>query len=370
MPIITVTGRNARAFWTKIDASQLFSYSGGNNFLLAANELIPNGITKHPVSGSQGWANFPFLSSISFNVEGGTQLVQVLGLDNPVSIEEVGLALQDVNIECLFQPTTEGKKLFDMFKRVEDANDPLIGHWGLWGVRVYISGMTYYQGGQLQKGLVHIADCWSCLPRTITFNQPEGGAATLRVNLGAPFIRVASSTDTPPAAGYNTSVAILNAFEGRIVIYDEGGNNALDVDFPLLVTSLNFDIRNNVQTAHTFLRGAFNAAKFMNAVRAVRAIGFGVQTVEGSFTLFAPRDVAGQINLNRIPKYGKIEISYYPYAGSDASINTVPTTPQITFRFYNVKFIRTAYNITPDRAMTLTMNFQATSSTGYAWEVE
>ena len=370
MPIITVTGRNARAFWTKIDAAQLFNYTGGNNFLLAANEMIPDSLTKNPITGSAGWANFPFLSSISFNIEGSTQLVQALGLDNPVSIEEVGLALQDVTIECLFQPTNEGKKLFDMFKRIEDANDPLVGHWGLWAVRTYISGMTYYQGGQLQKGLVHIADCWSCLPRTITFNQPEGGPATLRINLGSPFIRVASTVATPPAAGYNIGVAILNAFEGRILLYDENGSNVLDTDVPLLVTSLNFDIRNNVQTTHTFLRDAFNAAKFMNAVRAVRAFGFGVQTVEGSFTLFAPRDIAGQLNINKIPKYGKIEVMYYPYAGSDASTSTVPTTPQITFRFFNVKFTRTAYNITPDRAMTLTMNFQATSPTGYAWEVE
>ena len=370
MPIIAVTGRNARAFWTTIDAQQLFSYSGANNFLLAANESIPDTLTKHPITGTAGWANFPFLSSVNFTIEGGLQLVSALGLDNPVSIEEVGIPLQDVTVECLFQPTPEGKKLFDLFKRVDDPNSPLYGHYGLAALRTYISGMTYYEGGSLQKGLVQVIDCWSCIPRTISFNQPEGGAATVRINFGSPFIRVASQSATPPPAGYNIGVAILNAFEGRVVLYDENGTNALDTDIPLLITSLSFDIRNNVQAFHTFLRSVFTDSKFMNAVRAVRALGYGVQTVEGSFTLFAPRDIAGRININKVPKHGKIEIMYYPFAGSDASTTTVPTSPQIKFTFTNVKLSRTAYNITPDRALTLTINFQATTTVGQAWSVE
>lgn len=369
MPIITVTGRNARAFWTGINATELFNLTGSNNFLLASNEMIPTTITKHPLSGQPGWANFPFLSSISFTIEGSTQLVQALGLDNPVSIEEVGIGLQDVTVECLFQPTPEGKALFSMFRRVENANDPMAGHWGLWGVRTYIFGMTFLEGNTLRTGYTQIVDCWSSVPRTITFNQPEGGPATVRVNWGTPFIRVASQVASAPPAGYNVGVSIMNAFEGRIVLYDENGSNALDTDIPLLVTSFNFDIRNNVQTAHTFLRSVFTQAKFMNAVRAVRAIGYGVQTVEGSFTLFAPRDIAGELNLNRIPQYGRIEVMYYPFAGGDASRTAVPTNPSITFRFNNVKFIRTGYNITPDRALTISLNFQATSSSGYAWEV-
>lgn len=116
MPVIGVTGRNARAFWTLINTQQLISQGSGNNFLLAKNDNIPDAITKHPVTGSQGWASFPFLNSVSITVEGGTQLITVLGLENPVSIEEVGLPLQDVSVEMLFQPTQEGKKLFNLFR--------------------------------------------------------------------------------------------------------------------------------------------------------------------------------------------------------------------------------------------------------------
>ena len=368
MPTFALSGRHARVFWSRYDTAALLNYSGmGNNFLLGADEMTPSSLVKNPVTGNAGqWVGFPYLTSVSFTVEGGVTPVTALGLDNPAAVEEIAIGLQDVTIECLLQAVDETFALFNMFKRVTDTNDPAYMHWPLLNVRVYLVGYSYYQGG-LQSGRLFTWDIWSCIPRSISLNQPEGGAATLRVTLGGGYIFAGVMTGTAPAVSYNISKGILNVFEGRVIFYDDSNPpQPINTDLPLYISSLSIDINNTVNSFHTFLANNFSDAKFMRAVRLPRALMDGVQTITGSMTLFAPRDIMARLNINKLQRFGMIDILYYPYAGANAP-SSVPSTHEFGLRIFNVKVIRSSVNLAPDRMVGLNINFQATHPTAEAW---
>jgi len=368
MPTFALSGRHARVFWSKYDTAALLGHSGvSNNFLLGADEPTPSSLVKNPITGTPGeWVGFPYLQSVSFTAEAGITQVTALGLDNPAALEEIAIGLQDVSVDCLMQAVDEAKALFRLFKRVSDSNDPAYMHWPFVNLRVFLVGYTYYQGG-LQSGKVYTWDIWSAIPRTLSLNQPESGATTLRVTFGGGYIYTAVQDTTVPPVSYDISKGILNVFEGRVIFYDDANPpQPLNLDLPLYITSLSFDINNTVNAFHTFLANNFTDAKFMRAVRVPRAIMTGIQTITGSMSVYAPREIVARLNINKLQRFGQIDILYYPYAGANAP-SEVPTTHEFGIRLYNVKVVRSSVSLAPDRAVSLNINFQATHPTAEAW---
>lgn len=360
MPTFVLSGAHVAAKFGIFDTAALMNYA--QNKLLGAHETIPPSLIKD--NGT--FYDFPYLSSIAVTIEGGVRQIQALGLENVAALEEEGIGFNDVTIECFAQPIPAMAKIFSLFKRTAESYN----HFPFAAIRACARG-TYYteeSGGGFGNAWL---DFWACVPRTLTFSQPTGSPATIRLSLGAGYIYHTVPVTTPFTISYNIEKGILNIFEGVMKLYaDTSGNNPIMADFPLFVSALTFDIRNTVNPIHTFLADNFSDEKFMRAVRMWRALMDAIQVVEGNFTVLMMRKDATMLNVNELQRVGRIDILYYPFAGYSAPDTGVPSNYEMRITLYNVKFTRSSTNITPDGALQWTTNFVASNPTAEAWEFE
>lgn len=357
MPTFILSGAHVAAKFGIFNTDALLNY--GENKLLGKAAYIPDSLLQ-----GNAFMDFPYLSSIAVTVEGGVRQVQAIGLPNIAALEEEAIGFQDVTIEVLAQPLQSLRQLFSIFKRTA-ANRY---HFPFVALRCAVRGLYYIE--EEGKGWADAwLDFWACVPRTITFNQPEGAPATVRVTLGAGYIHPQIPAPSSFSMFYDISKGILNIFEGVMELYDSANNRILP-EFPLLVTSFSLDIRNTINPLHTYMMRTFSDPLFMRAVRMWRALWDGIQNVEGNFTVVTMNRSATFLNVNKLRSVARIEIKYYPFVGANAP-TTPPTNPEFTIRLYNVKFTRSTTNIRPDGALQWTTNFVA--SQNYigqeAWDV-
>ncbi len=353
MPTFVLSGAHVGAKFGIFDTTQLINYA--ENKLLGAAEVIPT-----PLIKGGTFYDFPYLSSISLTVEGGVRQIQAIGLQNLAALEEEGIGLQDVSIECMVQPIPAMEKIFSLFKRRAE----FYNHFPFVAIRAGAKGV-YYFGNPSGFGNALI-DVWACVPRSLTFNQPAGNPATLRLSLGGGYIHAEIPYTQPFSISYRIDKGILNIFEGVIKLYNTQNQRILP-EFPLLVSSFSMDIRNNINPYHTFLQDTFTQSKFIKAVRMWRALMDAIQIVEGNFTVLTIHNEITLLNINQLTQVAKMEIEYYPFVGSSYP-GSPPTNPEMKITLYNVKFTRSSTNITPDGALQWTTNFMTSNPEGESWD--
>lgn len=359
MPTFALSGAHVGAKFGIFKTLDLINAGAGQNYLLGKHGTIPTSLLDGGV-----FYDFPYLQSIAITFEGSVQTIQAIGLQNIAALEEVAIGFQDITIELLAQPIPAMEKIFSMFKRTSTTYN----HYPFVALRLGVKGAYYREGGNFRNALI---DIWSCVPRQLSFNQPEGGAATLRLTLGGGYIYTEFPSNTDVSVAYNINKGILNVYEGVVRFYaDEQGNNPILPDIPFYISSLSIDIRNTVNPFHTFLGGNFTDESYMKAVRLWRAVMDAIQVVEGSVTLLTPRDITTQLNLNKLTQVGRMDILYYPFAGSSAPSSGVPSNYEMKISLYYVKFTRSNTNITPDRVLQWTVNFNASHPSQEAWAFE
>lgn len=359
MPTFVLSGAHVGAKFGIFKTLDLINAGAGQNYLLGKHAAIPTTL----LDGGTFY-DFPYLQSIAITVEGAVQPVQAIGLQNIAALEEVAIAFQDITVEMLAQPIPALEKIFNMFKRTSSTYN----HYPFVALRLGVRGVYYKEGGDFRNALI---DIWSCVPRQLTFNQPEGGAATLRLSLGGGYIYAEVPSTTDVSVAYNINKGILNVYEGVLKFFaDETGNNPILQDVPFYVSSLSLDIRNTVNPIHTFLGGNFSDEAYLKAVRLWRAVMDAIQIVEGNMTVYIPKDITTQLNINKLTKVGRMDIIYYPFAGSSAPSSGLPSNYEMKISLFNVKFTRSNTNIAPDRAIQWTVNFNASHPSQEAWTFE
>lgn len=367
MAVYVLSGRNVRAFWAR-HSSQLITDALDHSGILAKS----GGISDTYIT-SDGWQSFPYIQDIRFTTEAGVDNIVSVGVENIAAVEEIGIGFQEVTIEVIAQPNDIYKNLVRLCYRDPSQN---IFHLPYMCLRFFVVG-----GYEAGTGPVNYKiDIWAGVLRRFEFNQPADGWATSRFTFASNYIDIQKFTGdwrsqgNYPGTGYwqsyDLSVGVLNSFEAVMEFLDPNTNQPLPefANYSLEISTFSFDVTTTTTPFHTFLASALTDSSRRDAIRLWRMVMDAVQTVEGGFTAYVPPNVGGSLNVHKLP-ITKLRVRYYPYAGTGAPTDTLPTSPVLTFEFPYVKFLSAGTGFAPDRPVTFDLRFRAFNPSGMAWSI-